>query len=216
MTKDEYKQQFSEEDSVGWQAIDEAVERLYPNQEPKHFAPKLYYSLGGEEPLDGLSVYESSNQTDHLHMVSYGFSQLYYDEESAGEEYSKWGFELTFRLKKNVDDGENYSWALNLIQNLAKYVFSSKRYFDEYHLFPAKGPIRLDYDTDITALAFIVDPELGKIQTPNGEVVFLQLVGLTTTEYDFLRSNPDETKTEQLISELRRINPLLITDLARK
>jgi Suppressor of fused protein (SUFU) len=216
MTKDEYKQQFSEDDAVGWLSIDKELETLYPNQEPKHFAPKLYFALGGEEPLDGLSVYESSKQEDHFHIISYGFSQLYYDEESAGEEYSKWGFELTFRLKKNLGNNNNPDWALNLIQNLAKYVFSSKKYFDEYHVFPANGPIRLDYDTDITALAFVPDPELGKIRTPNGEVIFLQLVGLTTVEYDFLKNDPVENKTEQLISELRRTNPLLITDLERK
>lgn len=213
MTKDEYKQQFSEDDAVGWLSIDKEFEKLYPNQEPKHFGTTIPYALGGENPLDGLSVYESIKQTEHYHFVSYGFSELYYDEDLAGEEYSKWGFELTFRLKK-VD--EEIHWAMNLIQNLAKYVFSSKKYFDEYHFIPANGPIRIDYDTDITALAFVTDPELGKIQTPNGEVIFLQLVGLTTTEYDFLKNDPDENKTEQLISELRRTNPLLITDLARK
>jgi Suppressor of fused protein (SUFU) len=213
MTKDEYKQQFSEDDAVGWLSIDKEFERLYPNQEPKHFGTTIPYALGGEDPLDGLSVYESTKQTEHYHFVSYGFSELYYDEDMAGEEYSKWGFELTFRLKK-VD--EEIHWAMNLIQNLAKYVFSSKKYFDEYHFIPANGPIRLGYDTDITALAFVADPELGKIQTPNGEVIFLQLVGLTTAEYDLLKNDPDENKTEQLISELRRTNPLLITDLARK
>ena len=213
MPKEEYKQQFSEDDAVGWLAIDKEFERIYPNQEPKHFGTVIPYTLGGTDPLDGLSVYESAQQTDHYHFVSYGFSELYYDEEQAEEEYSKWGFELTFRLKK-VD--EEIHWAMNLIQNLAKYVFSSKKYFDEYHFIPANGPIRLDYDTDITALAFVTDPELGTIQTPNGKVMFLQLVGLTTAEYDFIKNDPDENNIEQLIAELRLTNPLLITDLSRK
>jgi hypothetical protein len=37
MTKEEYKQKFTEDDAVGWLAIDKEFERLYPNQEPQHY-----------------------------------------------------------------------------------------------------------------------------------------------------------------------------------
>lgn len=100
MTAEEYKKQFNEEEAVGWLAIDEVVDKIYAGQEPRHYAPPLHYIAGGTEPLDGISVYESMQQTDHFHFVSYGFSNLYYDPEHAGEEFSKYGFELTFRLKK--------------------------------------------------------------------------------------------------------------------
>lgn len=216
MTKEAYKQQFSEDDAVGWMAIDKELDQLYPEQEPKHFGPIVKYMLGGEDPLDGISIYESKKQEDHLHLVSYGFSQLYYDEDAAENEYSGWGFELTFRLKPfNGDEAEPH-WAMALMQNLAKYVFESKQYFDEFHFIPANGPIRLATDTQITALAFVLDPELGKIKTPNGDLMFLQMVGLTTAEYDVLAENPKTTETEQLIKKLQQSNPLLITDLERK
>nr|WP_295864407.1 suppressor of fused domain protein [uncultured Chitinophaga sp.] len=215
MDIEQYKQQFDEQDAVGWDCIDGAMEKLYPGQEPKHYAPGLYYALGGDNPLDGISVYESSQQADHLHFVTYGFSELYYDEEAAGGEFSKFGFELTFRLKKTTA-AEDPNWACNLLQNIAKYVFSSGRWFEEFHFIPANGPIRLEYDTDITALAFIKDPELGTITTPHGDVTFLQMVGITTKEYESLMQNPTTAECEQLLQRLRANNPLLITDLDRK
>lgn len=213
MNQEEYKQRFSEEDAVGWQAIDSLTDKLYPGQEPRHFAPILYYSLGGEDPLDGISVYQSNHQADHFHFITYGFSELYYNEESARSEYSKYGFELTFRLKKQTDQ-DNVTWACNLLQNLARYVFSSGKWFEPYHFIPANSPIRLDYDTSLTALVITTDPELGTIQTPNGQVQFLQLVGITTAEYETLKNNPDSA--EELLQNLAKGNELLITDLDRK
>lgn len=210
-----YKKQFSEADAVGWDAIDEVVEKLYPGQQPKHYAPGLYYALGGDNPLDGVSIYESKQQVDHYHFVTYGFSELYYEEEAVGRDFSKFGFELTFRLKK-ISETDNESWACNLLQNLAKYVFSSKKWFEEFHFIPANGPIRLEYDTQITALAFVKDPELGTITTPHGQVTFLQMVGITTKEYEGLLQHPTMDECEKLIQQLRLDNELLITDLDRK
>jgi hypothetical protein len=214
MNKEDYKKQFSEDDAVGWLSIDMQLDRIYPAQEPQHFGTLIKYMLGGEDPLDGISVYESNEQEPHYHIVSYGFSELYYDEEKAGGEFSKFGFELTFRLKK--EGNEDFHWAMNLMQNLAKYVFKSGKWFEEFHFIPANGPIKLESDTDITAVAFVLDPELGKIDTPHGEVSFLQMVGLTTSEYEELKQNPKLSETEKLIDILKASNPLLITDLNRK
>ena len=215
MTLEEYKKQYNEDDAVGWDFINIELAKIYSEQEPVHFAPTLHYALGGEEPLDGISLYKSSKQTKHLHFITYGFSELYYDEESAGGEFSKYGFELTFRLKiENEDD--NINWVCNLLQNLAKYVFKSGKWFEEFHFIPANGPIRSGFDTDITALAFVIDPELGKIETPHGEVMFLQMVGITTAEYEALKQNPKTNETQKLIEKLKQTNELLITDLSRK
>ena len=153
--------------------------------------------------------------TEQFHFVTYAFSELYYDEESAGGDFSKYGFELTFRLKME-DENDNVNWVCNLLQNLAKYVFKSGKWFEEYHFIPANGPIRSEFDTEITALAFVLDPELGKIDTPHGEVMFLQMVGLTTNEYEELKQNPNTNETEKLIEKLKQTNELLITDLNRK
>lgn len=214
MTLEEYKKQFSEDDAVGWLSIDKEFDRLYPNQEPKHFAPPIHYMLGGPDPLDGISIYESTKQTNHFHYVTYGFSELYYDEEKVDGEFSKWGFELTFRLKPFSEDNETPTWVIPLLQNIAKYVFSSGNWFEELHYMPANGPIRLDTETEITALLFVADPEIEKIQTPHGEVTFLQVVGITTAEFEALKENPETA--EELVNKLKENNPLLITDLTKK
>ena len=214
MDLDTYKKIFSEEDAVGWDAIDEVVDALYPNQEPTHSAPDLPASLGGDSYLDGISVYQSDKQEPHFHFVTYGFSNLYYDEKSAGGDYSGFGFELTFRLKKTGD--KNVTWAINFLQNIAKYVFTSGNYFEPYHVFPANSPIRLDYNTELIAVAFVLDPELGEIETPHGTVQFLQAVGITSQEFQMLKKDFSIGKVEELMGHLRKDNPLLITDLDRK
>jgi len=214
MNLEEYKQKFTEDDAVGWLSIDEKVNEIYGQQEPQHFGTIIKYMLGGKDSLDGISVYESQNQEDHYHIVSYGLSELYYNEESAGKEFSKYGFEFTLRLKKK--EGDDFNWAMNLMQNLARYVFETGKWFEEFHFIPTNSPIRLDYDTNLTAIAFVLDPELGKIQTPHGEVQFLQMVGITTDEYELLKQNPKLDETEKLLDQLKVNNPLLITDLDRK
>ncbi|MGS4344986.1 suppressor of fused domain protein [Myroides odoratus] len=214
MTLEEYRQAYHEEEAVGWNCITTALEQLYGNQEPQHFGNLLPYSLGGENPLDGLSVYQNTQQEDHVHIVTYGFSNLYYDEEKLEADYSGYGFELTFRIKKQGD--ENIHWAMNLMQNLAKYVFDSAKWFEEFHFIPTNSPIRLEYDTDLVGIAFVQDPELGTIDTPHGRVDFLQMVGITQKELDQLWKDSTWSATATLIDYLRQDNPLLITDLDRK
>lgn len=40
----------------GWDAIDEALKPIYGDQEPKDYGTLLPYSLGGQDPLDGISA----------------------------------------------------------------------------------------------------------------------------------------------------------------
>lgn len=216
MTLEEYKSLFSEEDAVGWSFIDQQIEEVYKNQEPRHYAPPLHYAIGGNDPIDGSSIYDSDKQEFHRHIISYGMSELYYDEEKVGEEFSKWGFEFTFRIKPFEEDKEDPLWAIEVMNNLARYVYESGRWFEENHFVPANGPIRLDTDTDIVGLIFALDPELGKIKTPHGDVSFLQMVGITSKELERLSANPKTTEVAKLIEEMKVTNPLLITDLNRR
>ncbi|SFN43417.1 Suppressor of fused protein (SUFU) [Chitinophaga sp. YR627] len=215
MTKEEYSKLFTADDAVGWLAIDKQLDSIYPGREPRHYAPPLHFMVGGEDPIDGTSIYDSEKQMKHLHLISYGMSQLYYDEEQAGKEFSKWGFEFTFRLKPFAEDEGDPGWAIRMMNNLARYVYKSERWFEPYHFVPANGPIRLETATDIVGLAFVPDPELGVIDTPHGEVTFLQMVGLTKKEVERLLAKPQTSEVEKLIGEMREYNPLLITDLDR-
>ena len=196
--------------SPGWEAIDEALSRLYPGVEPLHYGTMVSWRLGGRDPLDGISVYR---RDDHWHYVTYGMSELY-EKESDLAEQSGWGFEFTFRLALQPEDGGDQPpmWALSLLQNLARYVYTSGNPFAAGHHLDLNGPIALDRpETAIRAAAFAVDPELGEIDTPNGTVRFLQLVGLTLDEYNAVQL----WNTERLLTALEPKLPLLVTNLSR-
>lgn len=213
-----YRNTYTQEDAVGWQAIDAALHRIYGTTQPKHYGPLcgVHFIAGGTDPIDGASIYHASQQEPHRHIISYGMSELYYDEDKAGGAFSKWGFEFTFRLKPFEGDTDEPLWAVQVMNNLARYVFSSGRWFEENEFIPANGPVRLNTDTQIVGFAFALDPQLGRIDTPHGEVSFLQLVGITNAELERLNANPTTTEVEKLLNELRQQNPLLITDLNRK
>src|SRR5205085_4438852 len=150
-----------------------------------HWGTLISGRLGGPDPIDGISVYESNaSETPHFHFCSYGFSSLYYDEKSVGGDFSRFGFELTFRLLNKGEKKEDLLWVCNLIQNLGRYVFESGNWFEEHHWIPANGPIKLEYDTDMVGLIFVLDPELPPVETPHGRVDFLQMVGITSAELE--------------------------------
>jgi hypothetical protein len=100
---------------------------------------------------------------------------------------------------------------VNLLQNIARYVFGHGNGFDEGHHTATNGPIARDEPTALCALAFVADPELGAIATPNGAMKFLQFVGLTFDEYDAVR----HWNTLSFIDLMRAGNPLLVTTLDR-
>lgn len=215
MNQEEYKKRFTPDDAVGWNCIEKQLKKIYAKQKPRHYAAAIGYGIGGPDPIDGTSIYNSHRFQFHRHLVSYGMSELFYNPEKAGGDFSKWGFEFTFRLKSSDKKEADPSWAIGLMNNLARYVYDSGRWFDENHFMPANGPINLDVETDIVGLVFTLDPELGKIQTPHGEVKFLQIVGITSKETERLLANSTPEQHEKLINELKKDNPLLITNLDR-
>jgi hypothetical protein len=218
MTAEEYKQKFKEDQAVGWLAIDEALSKVYGQIEPRHYPPLcgLHYMAGGTDPLDGASVFDSSSGEFHRHIIGYGLSELYHDPEKAGGDFSKWGFEFTMRLKPFAEDKNDPLWAVHVMNNLARYVISSRNWFEENQIIPANGPVRKDTDTAITAFLTALDPELGKIQSPHGELSFIQLVGITTNELEQIIQDPTVEAVQKFLEEMKKTNPLLITDLTRR
>ena len=84
-----------------------------------------------------------------------------------------------------------------------------------YCFIPTNSPLRLNTDTKLVGVAFAPDPVLGGTDTPNGRVEFLQMVGITQHELDWLRKDPTTQCVERLINMMREDNPLLVTDLKR-
>lgn len=196
--------------SPGWHAIDRALDPLYADQAPKHYGTAISYRLGGPDPLRGISSYYRATPVPHWHFVTYGFSELF-EKEFPEPEISGYGFELTFRLACAVVVAEPPIWVLNFLQNLARYVFDTGNVFTAGAYMNLNGPICMETTTLIDAMAVVVDPELPRIDTPNGSVEFLQIVGITTQEQiAIIRWNG--TKVMDVFSS--RL-PLYVTDLDR-
>ncbi|GJM68677.1 hypothetical protein HMSSN036_08930 [Paenibacillus macerans] len=166
--------------------------------------------LGGPDPLDGISAYKAEKPVSHWHFVTFGFSELY-GKESEDAEYSGYGFELTFRLTRGEDEEEPPAWALNLLQNMGRYVFRSGNVFRAGDYLDANGPICVGDDTKLTALAFTWDPELPEIDTPNGKVEFLQMIGITGDELEAMQA----WNTRGMLKACEGHLPGLVTDLSR-
>jgi suppressor of fused len=194
----------------GWDAIDGALKPLYGDQEPKHFGTIISRTLGGNDPLQGISAYWRDQPVPHWHYVTYGFSELY-EKESDNKDESGYGFELTMRVAMPQCTEEPPTWVLNFLQNLARYVFDSGNVFKVGDYMNANGPIAADEKTVLVAVAFVADPELPAMDTPNGRVTFLQAVGITNDEEFAIKT----WASEKVMAIFARHMPLFVTDLAR-
>lgn len=198
------------DDSPGWTAIDLALRSVYGDREPMHFGTVVPYALGGPDPIHGISAYKNDTPRPHWHFVTYGFSELW-AKESTDAEVSGFGFELTFRPGRELTEEKPPNWALNFLQNLGRYVFSTSNVFGVAHTLPLNGPIQQGSSTLIHAVSFIHDPQLPPVATPNGRVEFLQIVGLTIDELEAISS----WNAEAFLGMRSRVDPLLLTDLSR-
>ncbi|TQV91420.1 hypothetical protein V2A60_008933 [Cordyceps javanica] len=206
----------SSDGGAGWDAITSALDALYPGQEPKHYGTLIGWRLGGPDPLDGISVWKRAEPVPHWHYVTYGLTNLSSPtspDAAAAAGRSGYGFELTFRLACAAEDDEPPMWAINFLQNLARYVFGSGNVFKEGDWMSANGPLATDEATQLCSLAIVRDPELpaAGLATPNGRVSFLQVVGLTQDEEDAAKS----WATRKLLDAMRPHMPLWVTDLRR-
>ena len=169
-------------ETSGWDTITQAMLALYPGQtDPIHYAPVLSYRLGGNDPLDGISIYDGGS---YYHFVTYGFSELY-EKESQHAAYSGLGFELTLKLKK---DGirkrdKEYKNICGILQTLARMSFEDGDIFspEEYIYTGQTTGIDADGSSQITGFLTMEDA-LSTMDTPNGKVQFVQLVGATDAE----------------------------------
>ena len=124
---------------------------------------------------------------------------------------SGFGFELTFRPTSTIEEEKPPNWAFNFLQNLGAYVFASGNPLGVGHTLPLNGPIEEGSSTLIHAASFSLDPQLPPMQTPNGRVEFLQIVGLTMDELQAISS-----WNAAAFLELRSLHdPFLLTNLSR-
>lgn len=169
----------------GWDAIIAEFERVYPGQtNPKHYGSLIPWRLGGPNPLDGTSIYDGG---DYWHFVTFGLSELY-EKESEDKEYSGYGMEFTFKLKKGCYDKENEEEEIRCIINnldkIAKLTFEKGELFlpNEYVYTGQQEGIDRNQKSKLTGFITISDPSVKTLDTPNGMVEFVEFIGVTDIE----------------------------------
>ena len=167
----------------GWNAITEAFEKVYPRQEePKHYGVLIPWSLGGKDPLAGISIYDGG---DYWHFVTYGLSELY-EKECENMEYSGYGMEFTLKLKKGCYDDEEAEirGLCGILQSIARITFNSGELFEVFEYLYTGQTTGMDTQSKslITGFIAIPDTDVEPIQTPNGKVDFVEFIGVTDAE----------------------------------
>jgi len=166
----------------GWKAIEAACLKMYPGQtNPKHYGTIISWRFGGNDPLDGISIYDGG---DYYHFVTFGLSEIY-EKESENKEYSGFGFELTVKLKKDGLDDEEASirGMCGILQAIARLTFNNGEIFrpDEYIYTGKTTGMDPAGKSLITGLITQLD-SLGEIESPNGKPQFVELIGVTDAE----------------------------------
>ncbi|KAF4520140.1 hypothetical protein B566_EDAN008958 [Ephemera danica] len=188
--------------------------------------------LGGPDPLDYISMYSNpgipeQNIPPHWHYISFlitrmvmcfGLSDLHGDgrvhEVSGPGGPSGYGFELTFRLKREPEETAPPTWPAALLQALAKYVFQS-----ENALWPGdhvSWHSALDgSESRLQHMLMAPDPQLGQLSSPTGTVAFTQVVGICAEELRVAQ----HWNGPGVIDILRRLpgagGPWLVVDMRR-
>ena len=214
MTLEEFKkmEQGNEDYAPGWDAIDEAFSKVYPARECDHFATIMTARsiFGGDQWLDGYSIYTSKK--GYKHIITYGMTELYFNEELFGSEYNKWGYEMTIKLAET--DNIKCMWAIDMLGNLARYTNTQERYFEPYqYIVGNKKSICRECESLITALISVEDTEIEGVDTVYGRTDFIQLVGIMQQELEVIIKDPEMAIT--LIERMKEDNPDLVTDLNR-
>lgn len=177
------RQDEKELEAIGWQAIEREFLRVYPGQDnPKHYATIMRWIFGGNDPLDGISVYDGG---DYWHFISFGLTEIY-EKESDTAEISGYGYELTFKLKKDdyEDEEAEIRNVCGILQMIARLTFTRGEIFQPFEYIYTGQTTGIDakQKSNLTGFITVKDPTVETIDTPNGKVVFIELIGMTDSE----------------------------------
>ncbi|MBR3674484.1 MAG: suppressor of fused domain protein [Clostridia bacterium] len=173
----------------GWDAITAEAERIYPEQKnPKHYGALIKWRFGGPDPLDGISIYDGG---DYWHFVTYGLSELY-EKESENKEWSGYGMEFTFKLKKDnyADEEMEIKCICGLLQQIARITFKNGEIFNPFEYLYTGQTEGIDSRriSNITGFITIPDTNFKTLNTENGRVDFVEFIGATDAELKALKN----------------------------
>ena len=158
--------------------------------------------------------YVYTKKNGYYHFITFGLSDL--DVSSEKKDWSKYGFELTFKLEKSekINEEELKSFC-GILQQLAKYVYESGKLFKPYeYIYTGQTDgIDMNHISSIVAFVTIEDTMLGTIDTINGKLQFVELIGITLDEINKIL-NKIQTKDEVINNILEKYGD--ITSYERK
>lgn len=203
-------------EKTGWDYLDEIIKKVYDYEPIENYGTLISYKFGGPDPLPQISVYETK---EYYHYITYGFSnigEIKLNEDGSKPEYSGYGLELTLRVKK--DQVKDFKWIAEMLQDYARYVFETGNYFS-VNEFIGNDPdsiegINPEMDSTITAFITTYDDKFGIVETPNGKIEFLQLVGITQPE--FKKIVEKEISAKEMNLKLREADQSSMIDLYRQ
>lgn len=167
----------------GWDAITARCLEFYPGQNgPMHYGTMIKWDMGGPDPLDGISIYDGG---DYWHFVTYGLSELG-RKRSSNPDVSGYGLEFTFRLKKSccVDKDKEIANVCVILQALARMTFVQGEVYKPFEYIYTQQTQGIDdaHVSLITGFITAPDSKFQSIDTPNGKVQFVELIGATDAE----------------------------------
>ena len=166
--------------------IIQEINKIYGVDKPymNFKVPVLYAKkYGGEVPLEQVVVYEGR---DYLHFITIGIFGLC---EDRGEPK----FEYTFKLKKK--NTENFDSEIEhtipMLGVIAAFSSSCSELIKQYQVIPGEQGKGMDLknESKITGFITVPDASLNFINTPNGKVDFVELVGVTDMELKSINNN---------------------------
>jgi len=162
----------------GWQSIDQACSIVHPGLLPHQFTSATAYELDSPNPLPAICVWEATAPAQ-WHYVTYGLSELF-EKSSPRADISGFGFELTLRLARAPGEEQPPSWPLRLLQGIGQYVMTGHGELDTGHIVDLGAPLLPG--SALQGVVCVPDPQLGKVDTVHGSVLFLLLVGMCADE----------------------------------
>lgn len=120
---------------------------------------------------------------------------------------------MTIKLKE--PDTESCKWAIDMLGNLARYTFTTDRFFEPNQFVKGNGTsLHIGVAFQITALLLVNDTELETQTSVYGKTEFIQLVGITQSEVQAIIEDRDNIP--KLIALMQADgNKDLVTDMSR-
>lgn len=199
-----------ESEAPGWDAIDRVMVELHGAQEPAHWLLDPTMGVSGPR-LEGLSAYRAD---DHWHFVTLGLTEIW-TKRTNDALVSGLGYEFTMRVPRSTGSrwrrerhDQPPEWAVFFMQRLGDVTLQGARFRPGETLDPG-GRITGDTPSKLVAAAFVDDPTLPVIGTPNGIVSFTQVFGITAYELALIRNGDLE------VASMGGSDGLFVTDPRR-